>query len=77
MTRSAIKNTVLAFLQTLTLVFLWAFAPAKAPTEPQNLYKAISIIQLTASKIDFDFEYAFCNWNYAIVLIVLKSKNLT
>ena len=45
-----------------------------APTMPQDSRDAISIMKSTVPKSDLRFEYAFCNWNYAMVLAALKSK---
>lgn len=69
MTKLAIKAIASAFPYTP--------APTEVTTMSQDLYKIIFIIELMALKAVFDFEYAFCNWTYAMVLVALKFKSLT
>ena len=40
------------------------------PRDPRN---TIPIVKSIVPKSDLGFGYAFCNWNYAMVLAILKS----
>lgn len=65
-TRSATRAAVLAPLRAPTSV--------NAPIILQNTCNTIPIVKFTALKSDFRFGFAFCNWNYAMVLVALKSN---
>ena len=65
-TRSATRAAVLAPPRASTSV--------NAPTMLQDARDAIPIVKSTALKSDFRFGFAFCNWNYAMVLVALKSN---
>ena len=63
-TRSATRATALVPPRALT--------PDNMLTMPQDSRDAIFIVKSTVPKSDLGLEYAFCNWNYAMVLAALK-----